>query len=67
MVTTGTKHALQCGDFMEAWKEWNRCADNQKTWPNWKNHWTQAFNEDRAIQCLTGNIFHANTTIEDEL
>ena len=67
MITTGTKHALQCGDFTEAWKEWNNCADVQKTWPNWKNHWTQAFNENRAIQRLTGNIFHANTTIEDEL
>ncbi|KAL7479623.1 hypothetical protein ACHAW6_005348 [Cyclotella cf. meneghiniana] len=67
MVTTGTKHALQCSDFTEAWKEWNRRVNIQKTWPNWKNHWTQAFNENRAIQRLTGNIFCANTTIEDEL
>ncbi|KAL7474422.1 hypothetical protein ACHAW6_000394 [Cyclotella cf. meneghiniana] len=67
MVITGTKHALQCIDFTEAWKEWNRRADAQITWPNWKNHWTQAFNENRAIQCLTGSIFRANATIEDKL
>ena len=42
-------------------------ADTQKTWPNWKNHWTQAFNLNRAIQCLAGSIFCANATIEDEL
>ena len=67
MVTTGTKHALQSRDFTEAWKEWNRREDAHKTWTNWKNHWTQAFNENRAIQHLTGSIFQANATIEDEL
>lgn len=67
MVTTGTKHALQSGDFTAAWKEWSRHNDAHKTWTNWKNHWTQAFNENRAIQRLTGNIFRANATIEDEL
>ncbi|KAL7475994.1 hypothetical protein ACHAW6_007122, partial [Cyclotella cf. meneghiniana] len=67
MVTTGTKHALQSGDFTAAWKEWIRHEDAHKTWTNWKNHWTQAFNENRAIQRLTGNIFRANATIEDEL
>ena len=50
----------------EAWKEGSHRTDDQKTWPNWKNHWTQAFNENRAIQCLTGKIFCANITIEDE-
>ncbi|KAL7479535.1 hypothetical protein ACHAW6_005261 [Cyclotella cf. meneghiniana] len=24
MVTTGTKHAIQCGDFTDIWKEWTR-------------------------------------------
>ncbi|KAL7478419.1 hypothetical protein ACHAW6_004190 [Cyclotella cf. meneghiniana] len=67
MVTTRTKNALQCGDFTEAWKEWNSHADAHKTWPNWKNDWTQAFNKNRSIQCLTGSIFHANANIEDEL
>ncbi|KAL7476783.1 hypothetical protein ACHAW6_002619 [Cyclotella cf. meneghiniana] len=67
MATTGTKHALQCGDFTEAWMEWSHRAETQKTWTNWKNHWTQAFNENRAIQHLTGGIFRANATIEDEL
>ena len=23
MVTTGTKHILQCGAFTDSWKEWN--------------------------------------------
>ena len=67
MVSTGTKHALQCGDFTEAWKAWNRQAAVNKTWPNWKTHWTQAFNENRAIQRLTGGSFRANAILEDEL
>ncbi|KAL7474005.1 hypothetical protein ACHAW6_000007, partial [Cyclotella cf. meneghiniana] len=66
MITTGTKHALQCVNFTKAWKEWNRCTDTQKTWSNWKNHWTQAFKKNRAIQRLTGGSFRANATIEDE-
>eukprot|EP00970_Alexandrium_tamarense_P006376 scaffold1087_cov138-Alexandrium_tamarense.AAC.2 len=67
MITTATKHALQCGDYTEAWKEWNRGTDAQKTWRNWKSHWTRAFNENRAIQRLTGNSFRVNATIETEL
>ncbi|EED89749.1 predicted protein [Thalassiosira pseudonana CCMP1335] len=67
MITTATKHALQCGDYTEAWKEWNRGTDAQKTWRDWKSHWTRAFNENRAIQRLTGNSFRANATIETEL
>ena len=67
MITTATKHALQCGDYTEAWKEWNRGTDAQKTWRDWKTHWTRAFNENRAIQRLTGNSFRANATIETEL
>ncbi len=67
MITTATKHALQCGDYTEAWKEWNRGTDAQKTWRDWKTHWTRAFNENRAIQRLTGGSFRANATIEPEL
>ena len=38
MVTTGTKRAIQCGDFTDAWKEWNGHPDADKTWPTWKTH-----------------------------
>jgi hypothetical protein len=69
MVTTGTKHAIQCGDFTDAWKEWNRRLDADKTWPNWKTHWTRAFQENRDIRRLTGGTFRhqANSIINDEL
>jgi hypothetical protein len=69
MVTTGTKHAIQCGDFTDAWKEWNRRPDAKKTWPTWKTHWTRAFHENRDIQGLTGSTFRhqAHSTVEDEL
>eukprot|EP00804_Cyclotella_cryptica_P009722 CCRYP_011252-RA/>CCRYP_011252-RA protein AED:0.82 eAED:0.82 QI:0/-1/0/1/-1/1/1/0/240 len=32
MVTTGTKHAIQCGAFTDAWKEWNRIPRANQTW-----------------------------------
>jgi hypothetical protein len=67
MITTATKHALQCGDYTEAWKEWNRGTKAQKTWKDWKTHWTRAFTENRAIQRLTGGSFRAYATIEAEL
>ena len=57
MVTTGTKHAIQCGDFTDAWKEWNRRPEPEKTWPNWKTHWTRALQENRDIRRLTGGTF----------
>lgn len=69
MVTTGTKHALQCGGLTQAWREWRRTAAADQTWPNWKAHWTAAFNEQRDITKLTGTDFqgHANSATEDEL
>ncbi|HSN24444.1 MAG TPA: hypothetical protein VLS45_09830, partial [Methylomicrobium sp.] len=70
MVTVGTKHALQCGAFTEAWKEWNRVARINQTWAAWKNHWTRVFEEQRTIQCITGGGFTANSALtkqEDEL
>jgi hypothetical protein len=67
MITTATKHALQCVDYTEAWKEWNRGTKAQKTWKDWKTHWTRAFTENRAIQRLTGGSFRAYATIEAEL
>ena len=36
MVTTGTKHALQCGGMTQAWRDWKRRATHDKTWNNWK-------------------------------
>jgi hypothetical protein len=45
MVTTGTKHALACGNMTMAWREWNHRAIINHTWPNWKTHWKAAFAE----------------------
>eukprot|EP00804_Cyclotella_cryptica_P012510 CCRYP_017698-RA/>CCRYP_017698-RA protein AED:0.55 eAED:0.55 QI:0/-1/0/1/-1/0/1/0/243 len=70
MVTTGTKHAIQCGAFTDAWKEWNRIPRANQTWLAWKTHWTRAFEEQKIIQRLTGGEFSANSTIQatdDEL
>eukprot|EP00804_Cyclotella_cryptica_P015015 CCRYP_000612-RA/>CCRYP_000612-RA protein AED:0.44 eAED:0.30 QI:0/0/0/1/0/0/4/0/510 len=68
IVTTKTKHVIQCGNFTKAWKEWNRCPKADKTWPNWKTHLTCAFQENRDIQRLTGDTFHhqAHSTVKDE-
>ena len=44
MVTTGTKHALQCGSLTQAWCEWRHLPAGQHTWLNWKSHWTALFN-----------------------
>jgi hypothetical protein len=43
MITTGTKHALACGNMTFAWHKWKRCPLPNHTWPNWKTHWTAAF------------------------
>ena len=70
MVTTGTKHALQCGAFTDSWKEWNRIPRANRTWLAWKTHWTRAFEEQKTIQRLTGGEFLANSTThtrDDEL
>ncbi|KAL7479002.1 hypothetical protein ACHAW6_004753 [Cyclotella cf. meneghiniana] len=44
MVTTGTKHTLQCGGLMHAWREWLQLSAVQHTWLNWKNHWIHQAN-----------------------
>ncbi|KAL7489104.1 hypothetical protein ACHAW6_014699 [Cyclotella cf. meneghiniana] len=69
MVTTGTKHAIHCGDFTDALKEWTCLSNVDKTWPNCKMHWTRAFQENRDIQRLTGGTFmtQANSIIDNEL
>jgi hypothetical protein len=36
MITTGTKHALACGNMTMAWCQWNHCAIADHTWLNWK-------------------------------
>ena len=63
IVTTGTKHALQCGAFTDAWKEWNRIPHVNRTWLAWKTHWTRAFEEQKTIQRLTGGEFSAHSTL----
>ncbi|KAL7477059.1 hypothetical protein ACHAW6_002874, partial [Cyclotella cf. meneghiniana] len=54
MITTGTKHAIQCGAFTDAWKEWNRIPRANQIWLAWKTHWTHTFEEQKTIQHLTG-------------
>jgi molecular chaperone GrpE (heat shock protein) len=66
MVTTGTKHALQCGAFTDAWREWNRVPRANRTWLAWKTHWTRAFEEQRTIQRLTGGEFSANSMTQND-
>jgi hypothetical protein len=34
MVTTGTKHALNCGNMTLAWQEWKHCPLLNHTWNN---------------------------------
>jgi hypothetical protein len=34
MITTGTKHALACGNIMLTWREWKCCHVIGHTWPN---------------------------------
>eukprot|EP00804_Cyclotella_cryptica_P013267 CCRYP_007042-RA/>CCRYP_007042-RA protein AED:0.32 eAED:0.32 QI:0/0/0/1/0/0.33/3/0/993 len=70
MVTTGMKHAIQCGAFTDDWKEWNHIPCANQTWLAWKTHWTRAFEEQKTIQRLTGGEFSANLSIQatdDEL
>ncbi|KAL7474229.1 hypothetical protein ACHAW6_000215 [Cyclotella cf. meneghiniana] len=67
MVTTGTKHALQCGGLTQAWREWRHLPAGQHTWLDWKSHWTAAFNEQHDISRLTGGTImsQANTAVDD--
>ena len=67
MVTTGTKHALQCGGLTQAWREWRRLPAVQHNWLHWKTHWTTVFNEQRDISRLTGGMFlhQANAAVDD--
>ncbi|KAL7481870.1 hypothetical protein ACHAW6_007550 [Cyclotella cf. meneghiniana] len=60
-VTTGTKHALQCGGFTQT------SCGCPTHWLKWKNHWTAAFNEQRDILCLTSGtvMSHANAPVDN--
>ncbi|KAL7474049.1 hypothetical protein ACHAW6_000047 [Cyclotella cf. meneghiniana] len=67
MVTTGTKHALQCSGLAQAWRKWRHLPAGQHTWLNWKSHWTAAFNKQRDISRLTGRTImsEANAAVDD--
>ena len=69
MVTTGTKHAVATGGLEEEWKAWIRTPPANRTWPNWKTHWTAAFTAKRELIRLTGSSFNgmANQAMEDEM
>jgi hypothetical protein len=55
MVTTGTKHALSCGNMTFAWQEWKHRPLLHHTLNNWKDHWTAAFAEMRNINHMTSS------------
>ncbi|KAL7474054.1 hypothetical protein ACHAW6_000052 [Cyclotella cf. meneghiniana] len=67
MVTTGTRHAQQCGCLMQAWHEWRHLTAIQHMWHNWKHHWTATFNKQQDISCLTGGtvMSQLNAAVDD--
>ena len=69
MVTTGTKHAVATGGMDQPWKEWTRQAALNRTWLNWKSHWTTAFQDKRELVKLTGVAFNgmANSAQENKM
>eukprot|EP00804_Cyclotella_cryptica_P025455 CCRYP_017202-RA/>CCRYP_017202-RA protein AED:0.33 eAED:0.21 QI:0/0/0/1/1/1/3/0/788 len=68
MVTTGTKHTVNCGDFHPAWREWRRTLAADQTWANWKTDWTHALQENRNIQKITcGRGAFAGKSMERDL
>jgi hypothetical protein len=68
MLTTGTKHALACGNMTLAWCKWKRCPLPDHTWPNWKSYWTAAFTKMHNINQMTARdtAFGANQAAELE-
>ncbi len=68
MVTTGTKHALNCGNVTLAWQEWKRCPLLDHMWNNWKDHWTATFLEMCNINRMTSsNLAFANQAAAQEI
>ncbi len=67
MVTTGTKHALMCGNMTMAWCKWNHHAIANHNWSKWKTHWMDAFAEMRDINHMTLGkaAFGANAAEEE--
>jgi hypothetical protein len=65
-ITTGTKHALVCGNMTLAWRKWKCCPPINYTWPNWMAHCTAAFVKMRDINCMTASntAFGANQASE---
>jgi hypothetical protein len=53
MITTGTKHALVCGNMTLAWRKWKRHPLPNHTWPNWNAHWTAVFAKMHDINWIT--------------
>jgi hypothetical protein len=66
MVTTGTKHALTCGNMTLVWREWMSRPIVDHSWTNWKLHWTVAFLKMHDINCMTAGkaTFGANAVEE---
>jgi hypothetical protein len=62
MITTSTKHNLECSNMMMALHKWKRFPPINHTWPNWKAHWTPAFAKMCAINRMTASdtVFGAN-------
>jgi hypothetical protein len=58
MVTTGTKHALACGNMTLAWRKWKCHPILDHNWPNWKAHLTAAF----AKMCVINRMTAGKTT-----
>jgi hypothetical protein len=68
MATTGTKHALNCGNMTLTWQEWKRHPLLDHTWNNWKDHWMAAFTEMRDINCMTsGGLAFANQAAAQDI
>ena len=67
MVTTATKHAVSTGGMDEVWKQWMRNPSIDRTWSNWKTHWTAAFHERRELIRLTGTTFNGMANQAREL
>ncbi len=68
IITTGTIHALACGNMTLPWQKWKRCLLPNHTTPNWKTHWTADFTKMKNIDCMTAReiSFGANQATKIE-
>jgi hypothetical protein len=68
MVTTGAKHALNCGNMTLAWQESKRRPLPEHMWNNWKDHWTATFAEMHDINRMTsGDSAFSNQAAAQEI